>query len=463
MKNHVYVQLRVHIHLYSLQVVEYLVPCLGKKHNDTDIFLHNCSEESAINVIKQLHIAVANISPGFSTRVTRTANVVSITTNYEWKYGFEYQIILRLYRSPSEILHGFDVDCCCVGYDGKDLWITDRALFSIINGYNTVNFDRLSPSYEFRLAKYGTRGMSIKIPGFDRKKVNDDELLRLYIEHKGKSSYQHISYAHLTNLKYLDILLYLEFKYKESSGRIFKSLNLFDKEHSDYNIIPYNRTVSGDTIFELFLHMSDTAGSYPDISQKYMPYIDRFVKRFYKNDKRFYENDGLEHKSYEVFFNIDYPTIFTNAVFYPNVKSIDFVKTDVRNLDEILNIDDDIYKCLGVIKPWSVPQKITFKTQNPGEQMTNTIHKVVLKDNSAWFKCYLYGNNKPSYDIKEICETCLGLIDKMHKHRCKSEKRKSIILEIDFMINHLRTKFNNEYTTNQLLDLLKIYTDIRKK
>lgn len=29
------------------------------------------------------------------------------------------QIILRLYKSPAEILAGFDIDCACFGYDGK--------------------------------------------------------------------------------------------------------------------------------------------------------------------------------------------------------------------------------------------------------------------------------------------------------------------------------------------------------
>ena len=31
------------------------------------------------------------------------------------------QIILRLYSSPAEVLMGFDIDSCCVAYDGTSV------------------------------------------------------------------------------------------------------------------------------------------------------------------------------------------------------------------------------------------------------------------------------------------------------------------------------------------------------
>ena len=36
------------------------------------------------------------------------------------------QIVLRLYDSPTEVLLGFDVDCCCVGYDGQHVYALPR-------------------------------------------------------------------------------------------------------------------------------------------------------------------------------------------------------------------------------------------------------------------------------------------------------------------------------------------------
>eukprot|EP01038_Epipyxis_sp_PR26KG_P008038 gene8038-10893_t len=78
------------------------------------------------------------------------------------------QIIRRLYTCPAQIILGFDVDCCCIltTLDGE-LYITERGAYSLNKGYNMLNFDRLSPSYEYRLAKYNKkRGFAIWIPLF---------------------------------------------------------------------------------------------------------------------------------------------------------------------------------------------------------------------------------------------------------------------------------------------------------
>jgi hypothetical protein len=37
------------------------------------------------------------------------------------------QIILRLYRSISEVIIGFDIDCCAVGYNGSKVYALPRS------------------------------------------------------------------------------------------------------------------------------------------------------------------------------------------------------------------------------------------------------------------------------------------------------------------------------------------------
>lgn len=154
---------------------------LNTQHSDIDIFLYKRNQDEAIKQIVKLirshHGSMINID------ISRTNNVVNIYVNKLSKNSCQYQIILRLYSTPSEILHGFD--CCSVGYDGNPLWEppygkplmgnplweNPRALFAITHGYNTVNFDRLSPSYGDRLIKYGIRGLGIDIPNFNRNKI----------------------------------------------------------------------------------------------------------------------------------------------------------------------------------------------------------------------------------------------------------------------------------------------------
>jgi len=79
---------------------------------------------------------------------------------------------LRLYKSPAEILMGFDIDCCSVGFDGVRVWANPRCARALKMQYNLVDLTRRSPSYEVRLFKYSKRGFSVAVPGFDREKVD---------------------------------------------------------------------------------------------------------------------------------------------------------------------------------------------------------------------------------------------------------------------------------------------------
>lgn len=92
------------------------------------------------------------------------------------------QIVLRLYKSPAEVLAGFDVDAPSCAYDGKTVWANPRALVAMIRQANTVDMTRRSPSYEVRLAKYATRGFEVYIPDLDRKAVDPTVSYSLQLE-----------------------------------------------------------------------------------------------------------------------------------------------------------------------------------------------------------------------------------------------------------------------------------------
>ena len=52
------------------------------------------------------------------------------------------QIILRLYESPSEVLHGFDIDAACLAYTpslGGRVWALPRAIRALRHGVNLLN------------------------------------------------------------------------------------------------------------------------------------------------------------------------------------------------------------------------------------------------------------------------------------------------------------------------------------
>lgn len=293
----------------------------GGKIKDIDIFFYdqgNLEERikqlmgPMLKTAKQLFIDARS----HKTLFIRTKNSLTITTT-----GQDFQIILRHYSTPSEIIHGFDVDSCCMGYDGKNIWFTQRALFALYNGYNTVNFERLSPSYEHRLAKYGTRGMAVRIPGFHRAKISNlSKLNRVFRSYKG-----------------LDILILADYLFQNKLTKTVRSDNV-----SDYN--GYDGKVGGQQLKYQFRKMGISVSS-------------------------------------------DFEKIDTNWIVDKKHK-LNYIRTS--SLDYALHIPSNVYGFTADYATWAIPKDISWKVTNPGEQMTNTFHQIILKDNSVWYKGKLY-------------------------------------------------------------------------
>lgn len=67
---------------------------------------------------------------------------------------------------------GFDVDCSCAAYDGKQVWLSPRALAAYMTQINSIDLTRRSPSYESRLSKYAHRGFEVYWPNLNRSRVD---------------------------------------------------------------------------------------------------------------------------------------------------------------------------------------------------------------------------------------------------------------------------------------------------
>jgi hypothetical protein len=131
-------------------------------------FIYGLNEEDAKKKMESIYSSIVDGIP-YETLAFRTPNAVTIVSQYPYRH---IQIVLRLYMSPAEVLTGFDVDCCSVGFDGKHVWATRRAHCAFVTQVNTIDNSRRSPSYETRLAKYGQRGFEIRLPGFDRSRID---------------------------------------------------------------------------------------------------------------------------------------------------------------------------------------------------------------------------------------------------------------------------------------------------
>jgi len=144
---------------------------------DLDIFIHAKTDKGATKIARRLFDALAVDGEGWI--ISRGAYVINLLRSTvrdpPLPNGLVFgtparpvQIVLRRYQSPSEVLLGFDVDCCAFGFDGVRVYATPRALRAVQRGCNLLNpihAWNANPIYEFRLAKYATRGMCVAVPG----------------------------------------------------------------------------------------------------------------------------------------------------------------------------------------------------------------------------------------------------------------------------------------------------------
>ncbi|KAL8370906.1 hypothetical protein RB595_000985 [Gaeumannomyces hyphopodioides] len=136
--------------------------------SDVDLFLYGLTEEQALAKIAEIE---GSIKDSILTECTtvRTKHAITICSSYPTRH---VQIVLRIYKSVSEILTGFDVDCSGAAYDGKQVYCTPRALQSFVTQINHADLSRRSPSYENRLSKYSHRGFEVYWPGLDRSRID---------------------------------------------------------------------------------------------------------------------------------------------------------------------------------------------------------------------------------------------------------------------------------------------------
>ncbi|MDE2097421.1 MAG: hypothetical protein KGL39_09270 [Patescibacteria group bacterium] len=138
------------------------------RQTDVDLFITTTDPDEATNAIMRIHAALEAAWGSECIRMLRTCHAVTFirTDSDTDEYTTKIQIILRLYKSVEHVLLGFDVDCCCVAYDGKRVLATARGLRALETKTNIVNPSRQSTSYESRLLKYARRGFAIAVPGF---------------------------------------------------------------------------------------------------------------------------------------------------------------------------------------------------------------------------------------------------------------------------------------------------------
>lgn len=131
--------------------------------SDIDLFIHSCSIEEGKEIIDRIINTVTRNNA--SATVMRSSFAVTI---FGLNPHRDVQIIFRLYSRPCEVIHGFDIDCSGIAFDGSSVYVTTRCLQSLRCRLNVINMTYRSTTYSSRLIKYAYRDFAIAVPGYAR-------------------------------------------------------------------------------------------------------------------------------------------------------------------------------------------------------------------------------------------------------------------------------------------------------
>lgn len=352
---------------------------------DLDIFITTKDEDYANDTIKsiinnyaqlnrhnmRLHLISANCG-----KVVRTENAITIGLLKP-----KYQVILRLYTCPSEVVHGFDLDASGIFYDGKSVWATQRAAYSLHHKINFFDFARMSPTYGYRLAKYASRGFQVWLPHLNPDLILWNDLKRMV--HNIADIYEIrddvaaiTSYAPYFTLKYRDTQILrdtVEFKeiLRKNNPLDLIIFAMYFKYLPNLHLSDYTVRPDKDKITKIhcgeFSRDSTKNSSITTIEAEWWEIVGRGYVVF--------NHSLIEYER----LRGSYTKISTAPIFNLNAKS-----------------------CQG---SGLTPQP-KWKAQDPMQQLTGTFNPTTLKDLQEWYDtALLYGTISKLFPSKSLKET----------------------------------------------------------
>ncbi|KAJ3991807.1 hypothetical protein F5050DRAFT_1898377 [Lentinula boryana] len=138
--------------------------------SDIDLYIYGLDVEAANEKIKHIAEVYQSNLGSVDAPFLVVRNSQTITLYSEWPKR-RVQIVLKLVKSPREVLLNFDLDSCAVGWDGKEVWMLPRFVRALETGTNVFTMDVVNGHYlgdrkatrDKRVFKYAKRGYGIRI------------------------------------------------------------------------------------------------------------------------------------------------------------------------------------------------------------------------------------------------------------------------------------------------------------
>ncbi|KAJ3837544.1 hypothetical protein F5878DRAFT_622155 [Lentinula raphanica] len=138
--------------------------------SDIDLYIYGLDVEAANEKIKHIVEVYRSNLGSVDAPFLIVRNSQTITLYSEWPKR-RVQIVLKLVKSPREVLLNFDLDICAVGWDGKQVFMLPRFVRALETGTNVFTMDLVNGHYlgdrkatrDKRVFKYAKRGYGIRI------------------------------------------------------------------------------------------------------------------------------------------------------------------------------------------------------------------------------------------------------------------------------------------------------------
>ncbi|KAK0458461.1 uncharacterized protein EV420DRAFT_1542382 [Desarmillaria tabescens] len=137
--------------------------------SDIDLYIYGLNAKQANDKIRHVEeVYKSNLPAGSPFLVVRNSQTITFYSAWPKK---RVQIVLKLVKSPREVLLNFDLDVCAAGYDGANVWMLPRFVRAMETGTSIFTMDLINGHYlgdrkvtrDPRVFKYANKGYGIRI------------------------------------------------------------------------------------------------------------------------------------------------------------------------------------------------------------------------------------------------------------------------------------------------------------
>ena len=378
----------------------------SKRHPSEDYYSKYDTENNTDYKFNKLYSDRYQPTIGTKISVFSNGNTITLFVN-----DIKVQIILRLYNTMSEILHGFDIGSSAVGFDGSNVQFTSLSKFSFENMVNVLDTTRRSTTYENRLIKYFQSGFSIVLPNLDISKLKT-------MYHKyGLSEVCELPYMvfSYTNV-YGNNICVDTFHTQQGNDVItdydfYGNLNTDGNERGDakYMLLRYNLTelIKGTNRFVIKIDLNDDISILKSKKKQLKTWkldfnrqiIDlAFIEWNYNHLMELLCFDNISIEKIKKYINVVDVKDFVLQIYLSNLS-----KTDKES-----KIGDLINKQKNKVKHdlSNLENKFVLNwiTENPTTQLTSSINPII-EDKSLWYGIYYLNDNNIAAKIKQSKST----------------------------------------------------------